>query len=162
MLSTAVVARFPSYQLDHCSGFGERRNERLTDGSAKIKSLQRWEPGLCDLICILQKAWALLGVVSTKGTGFLVALRDKGVAGPRDWEGDWWLLTVMIKWWMTDGFPPLLEESSSRCFAAAAVVLRQGLLQRGPVSNSVWSRMSLNHWSSCPHLPCVEISGLYH
>lgn len=72
----------------------KRRSERLTDGSAKIKSLQRWEPGRCDLICMLQKAWALLSVVSTKGTGVLGGLERRGhgwLQGLR-----WWLITLTV------------------------------------------------------------------
>lgn len=39
--------------------------------SAKMKSLQRQELWVCDLTCMLQKAWALLRVVSDKGSTIL-------------------------------------------------------------------------------------------
>lgn len=51
--------------------------------SPKMKSLQRQELRVCDLTCMLQKAWALLRVVSARGSAILGGFERRGRGWPQ-------------------------------------------------------------------------------
>lgn len=69
------------------------RNERLM--KAKMKSLQRQELQVCGLTYMLQKAWALLRVVSAKGSATLGGFERRGHGWPQGFRK--WLITLLWK-----------------------------------------------------------------
>lgn len=148
----------------HCSGFGEKEKWK-----AHKRFPQKWNHcrdkslRVCDLTCMLQKTWALLRAVSAKGSAILGGFERRGRGWPQGFRR--WLITLLWKdQRMNDWRHSTIVGGRKvfQVFCGCCCFLRQSLMKHGPVSNSVLSRMTSNHWSSCLHFPCAEISGLCH